>query len=898
MPSQTTVTGRVTTPDGVWATSGTVEFKLRPASTGVMYRVATLGILAPQKVIATIDATGYIKNAAATGALTLWGNAAILPANSLYDVTFYPNGLKSSTVTKLLISGTTYDLSSPVFGSNVALTSPITTVDTDPLEANIIPSVDDYFVLGSNSKRWASLYVDHIFATDITGPVNVTALPVYTIATLPTPGTPGLLVKISDGNRGIWMDNGVNWAPVNGGVYNVKDFQAIGDGTANDTAAIQAAADAANTAGGGTVFFPPGTFKVNTIINGYNGVRFVGCGKGVSTILLADNANYGFYWFGGYTIGPLELKGAMAVGDLAATLETGGGASFSAGKFIYIASSSSAYWPRFMTTVESVAGDVVTLREASPMTTLLAGVEQYDNYVVYGGTLWKNVGMSDLTIRMANSAGTLRKSFAYVSYCSNVVFSDVEIENVPTSAAGGIEVVQSMDVEINKVFVNKTVLNDGVIIYYGFHVSVSDCHFKNCRFGVGAFNSAYVVFQRNNCYGDGVTGNSYRGLKFQTVGFGTVQGNCVDSFYATGFMGDDIWGCTISGNTFASIIQATCSSGVGITEFIANQSRNNVVSNNTFYNIGGEAISVGGAFGHHLISGNIIRGVATGVAIYSPSNSVIANHIDTFSNKGILCNDPSAGYNIISGNRVIGTAGQTGIQTDGGPGYNVIIGNQCTDETSTGLLAVSLDAADLYLVTLDAKLGINTATPTCALDVTGAAAISSTLAVTGITTLTGLVKTAGGVHVGGTSDPGADNLLVDGTCEITGITTLTGLTKTVGGLHVGGTSDPGTDNLLVDGTLEVTGATVHTGLVKTVAGVHVGGTSDPGADNLLVDGTATVVGAFGCNSKAAQTAYASGGVLNAYTTGAFGLNSDANMKALYDLVVAIRAALVADGIMS
>jgi hypothetical protein len=82
------------------------------------------------------------------------------------------------------------------------------------------------------------------------------------------------------------------------------------------------------------------------------------------------------------------------------------------------------------------------------------------------------------------------------------------------------------------------------------------------------------------------------------------------------------------------------------------------------------------------------------------------------------------------------------------------------------------------------------------------------------------------------------------------------------------------------------------------AGLHVGGTSDPGDNNLLVDGTGTITGAFGCNSKSAQTAYASGGALNAYTTGAFGLDSGANMAALHAMVVSIRAALVAVGIMS
>jgi len=70
------------------------------------------------------------------------------------------------------------------------------------------------------------------------------------------------------------------------------------------------------------------------------------------------------------------------------------------------------------------------------------------------------------------------------------------------------------------------------------------------------------------------------------------------------------------------------------------------------------------------------------------------------------------------------------------------------------------------------------------------------------------------------------------------------------------------------------------------------------AGNTSLGGTLAVTGGFGCNAAAAQTAYASGGALAAYTTGAFGLDSDANMTALHALVVAMRAALVANGILS
>ena len=47
--------------------------------------------------------------------------------------------------------------------------------------------------------------------------------------------------------------------------YDVSSYGAKGDGAAKDTAAIQAAVDAASASGGGTVEFPPGTYLSGSI---------------------------------------------------------------------------------------------------------------------------------------------------------------------------------------------------------------------------------------------------------------------------------------------------------------------------------------------------------------------------------------------------------------------------------------------------------------------------------------------------------------------------------------------------------------------------------------------------------------------------------------------------------
>jgi polygalacturonase len=51
---------------------------------------------------------------------------------------------------------------------------------------------------------------------------------------------------------------------IEGQSFNVKDYGAVGDGVANDASAIQAAINAADAAGGGTVYFPSGDYKTDS----------------------------------------------------------------------------------------------------------------------------------------------------------------------------------------------------------------------------------------------------------------------------------------------------------------------------------------------------------------------------------------------------------------------------------------------------------------------------------------------------------------------------------------------------------------------------------------------------------------------------------------------------------
>jgi hypothetical protein len=74
---------------------------------------------------------------------------------------------------------------------------------------------------------------------------------------------------------------------ISGIVFNALDFGAIGDGVANDTAAIQAAVNAST---GNTLYIPAGTYLISTQINLLSNTNILGAG--VNTIIKIANGNY------------------------------------------------------------------------------------------------------------------------------------------------------------------------------------------------------------------------------------------------------------------------------------------------------------------------------------------------------------------------------------------------------------------------------------------------------------------------------------------------------------------------------------------------------------------------------------------------------------------------------
>jgi hypothetical protein len=112
-------------------------------------------------------------------------------------------------------------------------------------------------------------------------------VPAFTAGTLPAPGSAGRLATVTDGVRGLWVDQGHQWYGVNGERLNVREFGATGSGVSDDTAAIQNAINAA--ASGDAIIFPNGTYLVTSLVIGK---RITLLGWGGAT-LRANNSSRG-----------------------------------------------------------------------------------------------------------------------------------------------------------------------------------------------------------------------------------------------------------------------------------------------------------------------------------------------------------------------------------------------------------------------------------------------------------------------------------------------------------------------------------------------------------------------------------------------------------------------------
>lgn len=100
-------------------------------------------------------------------------------------------------------------------------------------------------------------------------------------------------MRARENARDVWLGDAFGGAfySLTGEVYNVRAFKAVGDGITDDTAAIAATFAAASA--GGSVLFPPGTYKITSSVSSAAGVQVRFHGAAVLSIAAAATVTIG-----------------------------------------------------------------------------------------------------------------------------------------------------------------------------------------------------------------------------------------------------------------------------------------------------------------------------------------------------------------------------------------------------------------------------------------------------------------------------------------------------------------------------------------------------------------------------------------------------------------------------
>lgn len=553
--------------------------------------------------------------------------------------------------------------------------------------------------------------------------------------------------------------------------YDVKspDYGAVGNNVADDTAAINAAITAANTAGGGTVHIPPGTYKVSAALFGIASaanVQIVGAGP--ATVINATIA-------GGGTSAPVfsfPTCTGCAVGNMKIT------GAFGQGVFINAGSQNRVFDMDISgaTNSTTVNSGAVVLQDATHV--VIERVYAHGNGVAgnssagidigtySGSTQNKNVTIRDCratSTGVAVNIGLWDVSHALIE--GNYTTGAILNQGVTTSGGYGIMVYATaspVEYQQNRIANNHVEATQGSGIYVqgspsttvvGNRINGVATAQTNSSLQVGgiAIGSASVSFgDETTVTGCAITGNTITGGGAQAAGISAggannvISSNVISGTTDAGIMLRDFHRGVVSGNTMQSC-------GGGIVNWDA---RNNGAGDTLdFSSITGNTIVITNAFGGgaqpgislynastNVIMGNTIRAPgAQGILIQNSDTITIAGNNINASGQSAPGGSSSDGIALLTGSdiRIIGnliSSGQQryGVSSDSGS-LQVQVAQNWINGASTAPYSISNTAGTRLFVDSSQTIA---AAASITIDPTKGDKVRITLSATAITSLT------------------------------------------------------------------------------------------------------------------------------------------------------------------
>ena len=412
----------------------------------------------------------------------------------------------------------------------------------------------------------------------------------------------------------------------------VKDapFNAVADGVANDTTAVQAALNALGAAGGGTLYFPKGRYTLSAQLT-YSGGPIQILGDGIeATVLKWSTVSAGF----------LFTMGAVAdqrVNDLRVERLTLSTTAVNSGAAIY------ATWDDHDAVAPfGVLEDVKIIQESG-------------GYWTHG-------------IRLRNFAdGVLRRVYAmlYGTNSTTCVFLDNGVLKpsygviITDSTMNGSQTCVKSTGWMESLYISNSSLVGGTDViscdatgtpYGNPHLTITSCHLNSKRNTIKTVGWRAIQIHGTDVYhGVGSGDISGENIYIQNASNVTITGSKIETGAVatarTAIVLVDVLDFSISGNVIANMTAAAVNISGGT-------SKRGAITGNTIqgYNDGtrnNEGIFIGTSAGEFAISGNVIEYFVTGLSVGAPDTSIIGNTIADCTT-GIS----SAASNVVARNNV------------------------------------------------------------------------------------------------------------------------------------------------------------------------------------------------------------------------------------------------------
>lgn len=445
---------------------------------------------------------------------------------------------------------------------------------------------------------------------------------------------------------------------------NVRRFGAIGDGTTDDSAAIQRAVNASTV-----VYFPAGDYLVRKKVDLRNGSSLVGDG---AATLRTDGTSYILSAVG--RIGarrPLRKNVRRADTSIAVANGTVNTFRDAGGYFLQSDKPPLGHLTHRageLGSVDSVSQNAVRVSGAT-----LADYQVADNAMAAPITFVDGISIRGLRLRNDNYSSDptrVTSALIYLEFVSNFRVTDCSL--VQNNSAG-IAVFSCVNGSIANNHIGK--LRDGRKGILGYGVQVG-------------FSSQSITISANNffeCRHAVTTGTGTKSGRTPNYGVsrglaivGNTVSNCTNSGLDTH---EDSDGVTISGNT----VIACRPVGIHVRSY------GNTICGNTISACIGKGIRISKTARETVASGNIIRGIrrassdGDGIVVDSTAVTVSGNQLSECDRHGISVERNAARDISISGN----TCRNNG-QSGAGDGINVnrqgsisaltVVGNTCTDD--------------------------------------------------------------------------------------------------------------------------------------------------------------------------------------------------------------------------